>query len=357
MIIGDLFSGIGGIGLGALQAGCKIAWAIDRSNEACRIYAHNVSENVLIADMKLIDFSKLPEVDCMVIDIPDSDASRVTERDGIYGYDKQLYKFTLEAIEAAEPFLLVISVPLDIIGKRGGLDLAQFTYDLRNVGIKYNLTAHMFNAVDYEVAQIRKQLIIFGVADDAGFVIYPPTPSNKILFAGDVLDVPDEINDKPPIATGDIPAFRLSFIKPGQSAYTASLPNELMLSGGSRNSNRYRRINPDEPAFRIRGAIDYTVCGYHHEHPRMLTNRERLRLFGFPDSFKLFGRSTKVMRLIGKSTPPPLVKKIFSAILDILNSNYNNVVECNFELDTVHDVEEFITAFDPRWVEDSIMEV
>ena len=44
--------------------------------------------------------------------------------------------------------------------------------------------------------------------------------------------------------------------------------------------------------------------GYHYSEPRPLTNRERARLFGYPDDFVFEGTITEVRRQIGNSVPP-----------------------------------------------------
>lgn len=46
--VGSLFAGIGGIDLAFTQAGCKIAWAIEKDAACCRTYRHNFKETVLI---------------------------------------------------------------------------------------------------------------------------------------------------------------------------------------------------------------------------------------------------------------------------------------------------------------------
>lgn len=357
MRVGDLFCGVGGMGLGAVQAGCEIVWAIDRSHTACLNYFYNISERVINADAKLIDFAKLPEIDAIIIDMPDKDVSKTPGVDDVYGFDKQIYRTVIDAVTYTSPLLFAISVPTDIVNKNDGLDLAQFTYDLENAGVGYKLTAHIFNANDYSVAQNRYQLFIFGVQNYTGIAIFPPKKHKIKPIVKDVLLINDDLNDRPPLATGDVPRERLKHILPGESAYTSDIPDHLMLSGGVKQSNRYRRVHPDHPSFAIRGAVDYTVCGYHHSEPRLLTNRERLRLFGYPDSYKTHGRSTKVMRLIGKSTPPPLARAIFSIIMDILDDNYSNTIDCNVELSEVFEVSDFITAFSEEWTSDSIMEV
>ncbi|MFW1965276.1 DNA cytosine methyltransferase, partial [Acinetobacter baumannii] len=58
--------------------------------------------------------------------------------------------------------------------------------------------------------------------------------------------------------------------------------------------------------------------GYHYEEPRPLTNRERARLFGYPDDFEFLGSITEVRRQIGNSVPPLGVKPFALKIRELL---------------------------------------
>ena len=48
MTIGSLFSGIGGIDFGFLQAGNEVLWAVERDKACCRTYKHNFPKVRLI---------------------------------------------------------------------------------------------------------------------------------------------------------------------------------------------------------------------------------------------------------------------------------------------------------------------
>ena len=69
-------------------------------------------------------------------------------------------------------------------------------------------------------------------------------------------------------------------------------------------SHVYRRLHPDKPSTTIIAAGGGGTWGYHYQQPRPLTNRERARLFGYPDNFIFEGTITEVRRQIGNSVPP-----------------------------------------------------
>ena len=64
MKVGSLFSGIGGIDLGFMQAGYEIAWAIEKDHAACETYRANFQDTLLIEqDVRKINAESLPPVD------------------------------------------------------------------------------------------------------------------------------------------------------------------------------------------------------------------------------------------------------------------------------------------------------
>ncbi len=57
-------------------------------------------------------------------------------------------------------------------------------------------------------------------------------------------------------------------------------------------SHVYRRLHPDKPSITIIAAGGGGAWGYHYQENRPLTNRERARLFGYPDDFIFEGSIT-----------------------------------------------------------------
>ena len=67
----SLFSGIGGIDRGFLQAGFEIVWANEMDHFACVTYRNNFNGNVLSeADIATIDARKIPKCDVLVAGFP-----------------------------------------------------------------------------------------------------------------------------------------------------------------------------------------------------------------------------------------------------------------------------------------------
>ena len=110
---------------------------------------------------------------------------------------------------------------------------------------------------------------------------------------------------------------RLQYIKPGENAFNADLPDELKLNvTGAKISQIYKRLDPDKPAYTVTGSGGGGTHIYHWAEPRALTNRERARLQTFPDSYVFSGSKESVRRQIGMAVPCNGARIIFEAILN-----------------------------------------
>jgi DNA (cytosine-5)-methyltransferase 1 len=113
---------------------------------------------------------------------------------------------------------------------------------------------------------------------------------------------------------------RLSYIKPGQNAWTAKIPKAYQLNvKGAKLSQIYKRLDPDKPSYTITGSGGGGTHVYHWLENRALTNRERARLQTFPDNFEFIGSKESVRRQIGMAVPPEGARVIFEAIFKSLH--------------------------------------
>lgn len=126
---------------------------------------------------------------------------------------------------------------------------------------------------------------------------------------------PDAFNDELTKQNAKV-VERLSYIKPGENAFTADLPEHLQLNvKGAKISQIYKRLDPSKPAYTVTGSGGGGTHIYHYSDLRALTNRERARLQTFPDDYFFQGRKGSVRRQIGMAVPCKGAKIIFEALL------------------------------------------
>jgi DNA (cytosine-5)-methyltransferase 1 len=66
-----LFSGIGGIDIGFVQAGFNIVWANEFNKEAAMTYRHNFKDSCLVEkNIKRVQAESIPDFDVLVAGFP-----------------------------------------------------------------------------------------------------------------------------------------------------------------------------------------------------------------------------------------------------------------------------------------------
>ncbi len=330
--LGELFCGPGGIAYGAATAKIENSdyrivhqWATDYDRDTCATYAHNICKasledvkSVICKDIRRLDLHELPEIDALAFGFPCNDYSVVGEQKGMDGVYGPLYSFGVNALRIFEPAWFLAE---NVGGLRNANDGKAFTKileDMRSAG--YDLVPHLYKFEEYGVPQARHRIIIIGIKKGTNIVYHVPSPKEyKERTCKDAIE-------NPPIAAdaanneltkqSDTVKRRLSYIKAGENAFTADLPDELKLNvTGAKISQIYKRLDPAKPAYTVTGSGGGGTHIYHWSEPRALTNRERARLQTFPDDYIFFGSKESVRKQIGMAVPCDGARIIFEAVL------------------------------------------
>lgn len=170
--------------------------------------------------------------------------------------------------------------------------------------------------------QARHRVIIVGIREDLPYEFKIPSPKpykNVDVTCKNAIENPPigkEAYNNELTKQSEIVVKRLKYIKPGENAFTADLPEELQLKvKGAKISQIYKRLDPDKPAYTVTGSGGGGTHMYHYSEPRALTNRERARLQTFPDNYIFEGSKESVRKQIGMAVPAKGAKVIFEAIL------------------------------------------
>lgn len=332
--MGELFCGAGGLGLGA-QIASEIAgvpidvlWATDRDESACSSYRDNINvknrPNVVCDDIANIKIENLPPVDGITFGFPCNDFSIIGEKKGTDGEYGGLYGYGVRAISKLRPKWFLAENVGGLTSSKGGEDLRKILKELSGAG--YNITPHLYKFEEYGVPQARHRVIIVGIRNDISVTFRVPSPDP---YAGIDVTAKTAIQD-PPIPDGasnhevlrpsDRVRERLSYINPGENAFTADMPDHLRLNCGSVTiSVIYKKLDPSKPAYTVTGSGGGGTHMYHWAENRALTNRERARLQTFPDTFTFSGTKSQVRKQIGMAVPPRGAAVIFKAIFDSFN--------------------------------------
>jgi DNA (cytosine-5)-methyltransferase 1 len=372
---GELFCGPGGLALGAKSAGIKVnrrtysishAWATDYDKDTCATYRNNICpdkpKSVVCCDIRKLSFEKLKnisDIDALAFGFPCNDYSMVGEQKGMDGIYGPLYSYGVHALNFLQPKIFLAENVGGLKNANDGKALDKILYELQQSG--YVITPHLYKFEQYGVPQARHRIIIIGIRNDIKIKFYVPTPTHTTpITCREAIEnplIPKDAPNNELTKQSQQVINRLQFIKPGENAFTAVLPEKLRLNvKGVKISQIYKRLDPDKPAYTVTGSGGGGTHIYHWKEDRALTNRERARLQTFPDNYFFSGSKESVRKQIGMAVPPLGAKIIFEAVLksfagidylktgnNIKNSAYDSRIDA-YQMVLLEDQEEYLVC-------------
>jgi DNA (cytosine-5)-methyltransferase 1 len=357
-LIGDhtavsLFSGCGGLDLGAAQAGFRILGSVEIDQHAVATldswtsrlpYSHRTyHQDILQVEpvQLMAELGLMPgQLDLLIGGPPCQSFSGIGFRRGLDDARGLLLFEMARFAEALRPRAILVEQVKGLINftdSSGQRVLEVFRDQLHQLG--YTTTWSLLNAADYGVPQRRERVLIVALKDTVPFAFPVPTHSTKAtetLFGQvpghrTVADVLQELDA--PVRRGEIAddpnhvdvtpqrdQDRIRQVPEGEwLSAQLHLPAELRGNLTRKDTTKYRRLDRNSPSLTLR-------CGEIHYHPienRYLTPREYLRIHGYPDWFELVGpirsRSGRVKdldqhRQVANSVPPPLAEAVAGGI-------------------------------------------
>lgn len=345
--LGELFCGPGGLAWGAMNA--KIIdpkfrivhqWANDYDQDTCNTYVYNIcpneEESVLCGDIRKLDIDNLKEIDALAFGFPCNDFSVVGEQKGFDGTFGPLYTYGVKVLKKYQPMWFLAENVGGLKSANEGKAFEKIMGDLKAAG--YRIYPHLYKFEDYGVPQARHRVIIIGIREDLPYEFKVPSPApykdidNTCKTALEVPPIaPDAFNNELTKQNAKV-VERLSYIKPGENAFTADLPEHLQLNvKGAKISQIYKRLDPSKPAYTVTGSGGGGTHIYHYAEPRALTNRERARLQTFPDDYFFQGSKESVRKQIGMAVPCKGARIIFEAVLKTFAGIEYESVPCSIK--------------------------
>lgn len=317
----SLFAGCGGLDLGFTQEDFEIIWANDYNHWACETYKKNFGDHVVEGDITKVDIKKIPKADIILGGFPCQDFSTLWKRGGITTERGNLYRYFVDIVKKVEPKIFIAENVRGLLSANKGQAIERIAEDFAKTG-KHGYDVHVYpiNFADYGAPQLRKRVLIIGVNKKYKQHFNLPKPTHdestwvssktalksveKALYNNEHQNITPKTKEM----LGLIPA----------GGNFTSIPKTHRLYVKGMISHVYRRLHPDKPSTTIIAGGGGGTWGYHYDEPRPLTNRERARLFGYPDDFVFEGSITEVRRQIGNSVPPVGIRPIAKALKDFV---------------------------------------
>lgn len=340
----SLFSGAGGLDIGAIQAGAKIVWANDFKEDACQSYSTNIGSHIHKGDInKLIPYLNelRGEIELVIGGPPCQGFSVAGKMDETDERSKLIWSF-LKVIEMIQPNAFVME-NVKALGTLSRWESVRRAL-LRNMqDLGYSVNFCILNASDYDVPQARERIFFIGfkrngwgipdlakmlepykkrgrnvreslkVLDKAG------TGNNKSVCNAKITLTPNPVLRKSPYAGMLFNGLGRPLKLDG---YSATLPASM---GGNKTpiideEALYRNSKPWVELYHGRLLNDITIAKKEAVpfYLRRLTVDEARIIQTFPLDYKFSGSQSSQYTQIGNAVPCNLAKAVCSMVIDTL---------------------------------------
>lgn len=288
----DLFAGIGGIRLGFEFAGGHCVFSSEFDEDACKTYEANFGEHPS-GDITKIDAKEIPDFDILLAGFPCQAFSIIGKQEGFANETCGTLFFDIERIlKEKRPAAFMLENVRNLTAHDKGNTFRIIKEHLENLG--YHVHSQVLNALDFGVPQKRERIIIVGFLDDVRFSFPNPVAQDKCKKLTDILE--DHVASKYYVRES-IRDSRLARLK--DKEYPKPYISHENISGSI-------TPHPYSSALRAGASANYILIN----DERRPTERELLRIQGFPDSYKIVVPYGKIKKQTGNSVAVPVIQAV-----------------------------------------------
>lgn len=343
----DIFSGAGGLSLGAEMAGINVRYAIEINESAAKTYKRNhKGVSVICEDITKLNPNELvnePNVFIIMGGPPCQGFSMSnTMHRNMENPKNLLFKEFVRFVREIKPTWFVFENVWGLTKMNNGETQKMIEQCFIDLG--YTVSSKVLWASEYGVPQKRNRFFLIGNKNGIKYEFPEPykyTVSVKeaiedlpVLQNGDNFETmpyrieksksskyaqlmrvhSKEATQNYVSKNNDLVIKRYSYIKQGQN--WRAIPDFLMTNYSDKqrtHSGIYKRLKEDEPSVVISNYRKSMLI--HPTQDRGLSVREAARIQSFPDNFYFEGPISHVQQQIGNAVPPLLAKAVIEKIL------------------------------------------
>ena len=164
--VGSLFTGFGGVEVGAKAAGLSLAWGVEYRADVAAVANRNLGDHVMVADVRDVDYASLPHVDVLHASPVCTRASQANTGATETDEDITIADAVIRALDAQQPDIFTLE---NVWQYRTFKAFRNICDAIERNGYMYDFE-HV-NSADFGVPQTRKRLILRAVRG-----LLPPLP-------------------------------------------------------------------------------------------------------------------------------------------------------------------------------------
>lgn len=304
----DLFAGIGGIRLAFEEAGGKCVFSSEYDKDACNTYQANFGEYPF-GDITKIDAGNIPDFDILLGGFPCQAFSIIGKKEGFANETCGTLFFDIERIlKVKKPKAFMLENVRNLTAHDNGRTFKIIRSHLEALG--YNVYAKVLNALDYGVPQKRERIIIVGFKENILFAYPDPIQNNLRKTLDSILE--KEVEQKY-FVSDKIRESRLVRLK--DKNYPKPYISHENMAGSI-------TPHPYSSALRAGASANYILIN----DERRPTEREMLRIQGFPDTYKIVSSYSVVKHQCGNSVAVPVIEAVANSMIKAIH-NYRQYNE------------------------------
>lgn len=342
----DIFSGAGGMSLGARMAGIDVKICIENDKHALLTYHHNHPEtNIFPDDIRKYnatnaDLKKEPTI--LFGGPPCQGFSTSNQRTRTSNNPNNwLFKEYIRVVSLFNPDWIVFENVKGILETEGGKFFEQTYNSLEK--LNYTLSHCVLNAADFGIPQLRSRLFIVGSKHGAKINIPSPSTCKSVTVWDAIADLPclangandnvlayqcEPLSDYAQKMRGNLTQCANHVVTRNadhiierykhipQGGNWENIPENLMSNYTDRtrcHTGIYKRLKSDAPSIVIGNYRKNMLI--HPVQNRGLSVREAARLQSFPDWYEFKGSIGFQQQQVGNAVPPLLAKAVFDNII------------------------------------------
>lgn len=314
MRVVSLFSGIGGLDQGFIDAGYDVIWANDFDKYAAETYNNNYPGGIMhFGDINEIPLDEIPEHEVLIGGFPCQPFSMMGEQRGFEDTRGTLFFRIAEIInyqieKGSAPRVIVLENVRRLLTHDSKRTFATIKRVLEEMG--YRVFYEVLNSADYGVPQTRNRLFIVCFRNpDIEFSF--PEPQKLRMTMHDILE--KEVDDKYYLSD----RIKPTILSDGTGGYVAkSEINQSPARPLCATMMKMHRACQDNYY-----SDDYILGNGNHDRIRKLTPRECARLQGFDDSFVVAKSNAQAYKQFGNAVTVNVARAVAKAIRDKLEES------------------------------------
>lgn len=299
----DLFAGIGGIRLGFESVGGKCVFSSEFDEDACKTYEANFGEHPA-GDITKIDAKNIPDFDILLGGFPCQAFSIIGKKEGFLNETCGTLFFDIERIlREKKPKAFMLENVRNLVAHDNGNTFRIIKAHLEALG--YHVFAKVLNALDFGVPQNRERIIIVGFKENVEFDFPKALPETKRKTLNDILET--NVDEKY-FVNKNIRLSRLKRLK--DKNYPVPYISHENKAGSV-------TPHPYSAALRAGASANYILIN----DERRPTERELLRIQGFPETFKIVVSYGKIKKQTGNSVAVPMISAVAKEMVKALKNS------------------------------------